>query len=763
MRFILSILILLNSYSLLLSQNTDKSYWITPSDDSLKNKANVWLAFRKEINIKEIPTSFKVKIACDTKYWLWINGKLAISEGSLKRGPTPADSYVDEVNLAKFLLKGKNTFAILVWHFGRSGFAHKSTGIPALYVESGLLKSDKNWKAMVHPAFSSTGPPHPNFRLAEQNTRFDAQKDIPDWINPDFKDSLWKNALEIGTPPDAPWGKLIIRPIPMFKDFGKKSYTNQSELLGITKQDTLKAKLPYNAQVTPWFKIETSGGKKVDLLMDNYFVGGNKNYASVRTEYITKPGVQEFEAFAWMNGHEVYYVFPKGTKVIDIGYRESGYATNFTGSFTCDDAFNNKLREKALRTLYVTLRDNYMDCPDRERAQWWGDAVIEIGETFYAFDTMSYLLSKKAILELVNWQRKDSVMYSPVPDGNWGKELPPQILASISMYGFWNYYWYTGDLETIKKTYPAVKRYLAIWKKDEYGMVYHRKGDWDWEDWGENIDAPILDNCWYYLALEAAEKTAELIGEKQDALSFKSEREKIKRNFNNVFWKGDHYRSNGYTGEPDDRANGMAVLIGMADSAKWISIKKLLGKEFHASPYMEKYILECFFKMNDADGALERMKKRYKPMVESKYTTLWENFSLTEEDTYNHAWSGGPLTLLSQYIAGIEPLIAGYGAYKIVPQMGSLKTVECKTSTCKGDITVALSKTENKFEALIDAPSIGGILGIPKCNTPYSVIEMDGIAVWRKEEKKSQEGGIREEKLFYFLYIDKGKHTVKAY
>ena len=36
--------------------------------------------------------------------------------------------------------------------------------------------------------------------------------------------------------------------------------------------------------------------------------------------------------------------------------------------------------EKSQRTLYITMRDTYMDCPDRERAQWWGDEVNESGE-----------------------------------------------------------------------------------------------------------------------------------------------------------------------------------------------------------------------------------------------------------------------------------------------------------------------------------------------------------------------------------------------
>ena len=65
------------------------------------------------------------------------------------------------------------------------------------------------------------------------------------------------------------------------------------------------------------------------------------------------------------------------------------------------------------------MRDTYMDCPDRERAQWWGDVVNELG-----------------------------------------KELPLQMLASVGRYGFWTHYFYSGDAETMRDVYPRVKDYL---------------------------------------------------------------------------------------------------------------------------------------------------------------------------------------------------------------------------------------------------------------------------------------------------------------
>jgi alpha-L-rhamnosidase len=52
---------------------------------------NTWMAFRKTFTLNSIPSSAITNIAVDSKYWMWINGNLAIFEGGLKRGPTPTD------------------------------------------------------------------------------------------------------------------------------------------------------------------------------------------------------------------------------------------------------------------------------------------------------------------------------------------------------------------------------------------------------------------------------------------------------------------------------------------------------------------------------------------------------------------------------------------------------------------------------------------------------------------------------------------------
>lgn len=146
-----------------------------------------------------------------------------------------------------------------------------------------------------------------------------------------------------------------------------------------------------------------------------------------------------------MSGHIVKYAIPQGVEVKAVKFRETGYDTEFAGTFACDDPFMNELWKRAARTLYVNMRDNYFDCPERERAQWWGDAVNELGQAFYAFDPQAQKLALKAIYELMNWQRGDGVIFSPVPAGNWTRELPLQMLASVGWYGFYTQYYYSGD------------------------------------------------------------------------------------------------------------------------------------------------------------------------------------------------------------------------------------------------------------------------------------------------------------------------------
>ena len=673
-----------------------------------------WQCFRKEFCLVS-GKGVSLKVAADTKYWLYVNGELVVREGGLKRGPNPTDSYCDVFDEVPNLKCGRNSVAVLVQYYGRNSFSHKPSAQPGVWFEMdcalGKVVSDNSWKATRYDAFWAPEDENPKgprqYRLAGANVGYDARKAV-DFASADFDDSAWNDAVEVSREA-AEWGDFVERPIPHWCWSELLDYQSQT----INGEGAIECALPYNAQVTPYIRLKAKGGEKIVICTDDYWIGKARSF---KTEYIATAGEQEFETPIWANGHSVLYYVPQGVEVLDVKYRESGYDSDFVGSFECDNEFCNKLWQKAARTLYVTMRDNYMDCPDRERAQWWGDVVVELGEAGYLFDERAHLLTRKAILELMNWQQPNGVIASPVP-GWYKSELPCQMLASVGYYGFQTYYMLTGDSQTIADIYPRVRKYLfEVWEPQNSGLVKTRRGGWYWGDWGKNIDKPALQQCWYALALKGFAQMARTTGHRSDAMMAEQMYDKMFHSFNSSYWNEElqHYKSAGYKDVPDDRVQAMAVLAGLVPQERFETMRQFFATYYNASPYMEKYVLEALCVMGYYEDALKRMEQRFGTMVAAPHTTLWEGWEYTGgkgmqyksgNGTYNHAWSGGGLTILSQYIAGIEPIKPQFELFRVCPNLASLNRVKSVVPTVFGNIELSVDKSDNLLNITLIVPA----------------------------------------------------------
>jgi len=710
--------------------------WIWQTADG---PVNTWMCFRKTVTLASAPATAYTRIAADSKYWLWINGQLVVFEGQLKRNANHNDTYYDSLNLAPYLKAGANTIAAQVWYWGKEGFDHHSSGKGGFLFDGDFggtaVRSDATWKLKAHPAYeNSTTGGQPNFRLSEYNVRFNAQNDaINGWQQPGYDDAGWDAATEKGIPPGAPWNNLIKRPYPQFKNSGLLNYTNSASLPATAPGGVIDARLPYDAHVSIYMRISTAtAGQLINIQTDMYdsmYLFGDG--PSLRSEYITKVGVQEFETLMWISGDEVKYTIPAGVTIQALQYREIGYPAEMTGQFSSSDAFYTKLWQKATRTLYVSMHDDFMDCPDRERGMWWGDVTNQLGEVFYSLDANAHALIRKDMSVLTGWQRSDNTLLSP-PTTLWTEELPHQMLAAVGWYGFWNYFWNTNDSASIRAAYPAIKKYLGVWSMGSNGLVTHRDGGWNWGDWGDNIDINVLDNCWYYLALKAAIPMAAMSGSAGDTADYRSRMNSIASKFASSYWKsaGQYFMSSSVT-TPDDRANAMAVISGLAQPEHYAGIRTVLTQRTFASPYMEKYVLEALCKMNSDSLALARMKTRYTKMVNANYTTLWEVWNGLSEGTINHGWNA-PNTVLSQYIAGVSPTAPGWSSYSVVPQMAQLTAVSAVVPSVKGNITVNDSLSSSQFSMnLVSPPGTKALVGIPK-KRAWKSISANGLTVWNQ-------------------------------
>ena len=657
--------------------------------------SNQWIAFRRDVKLEAVPQEVQAHIAVDSKYWLWVNGSMVVFEGGLKRGPNPRDSYFDTVDLAPYLQKGENRIALLLWYFGKDGFSHLGSGTPQLWFDCPEL-GEGAWFCRVHPAYgTAVDLPAPNYRLPESSIAFDARKDIAGWQT---------GSLEGFSPAvtlDNTLGALHARPIPQWKDFGIQEVAFETH--PGPEADTLVARLPHNMQMTPVLSVEDSeGGHRIVIETDHARVGEQ----CLRAEYFTRAGSQTYESLGWLSGEKLILTVAHGAKVTALKYRETGYDTTPDGTFTCSDPFFNRFWEKGLRTIYVNARDSFFDCPDRERGQWWGDIVTILGESFYTYSPSLYGLIRKGIRELVDWQRPDDILFSPIP-GNYGVELPCQMLAAVGHYGIWNYYVNTGDLETVRYAYPKVKKYLETYQVGPDGLMAWHDGDWNWGDWGDNRDMRLLQNFWYVLALQGVSDMADALGLDKEGGYFWDRRDALIAAINRVAWTGTCYRHPDYAGETDDRVNALAVLSGVAARDKYDAVFEVLKAEEHASPYMEKYVMEALFAIGHGDYALERERRRYGFMVDHPdHDTLFENWNVGVDGDWdcgsvNHAWSGGPLAVFPARMLGIVPKEPGWKVFSVRPDPAAFDECRISFPTVRGTVAVDFRRGEGWMDVTV--------------------------------------------------------------
>ena len=183
-----------------------------------------WQCFHHEFYMFA-PKSAELKIAADTKYWLWVNGELVVREGGLKRGPTPTDSYCDVLAEVPNLKFGKNEVVVLVQYYGKNSFSHRASATPGLYFDltSPLdhIVSNDEWKAVRYDAMwapATEGGEYMTgirlYRLAGENVGYDARKALD--FSKHIDSQSWPQAVAIERD-KAEWGELVERPIPFWR------------------------------------------------------------------------------------------------------------------------------------------------------------------------------------------------------------------------------------------------------------------------------------------------------------------------------------------------------------------------------------------------------------------------------------------------------------------------------------------------------------------------------------------------------------------
>jgi hypothetical protein len=721
--------------------------WIWQPED---RPDNTWLRLRKKVTLSGKPTSAAVRIAAENKYWLYVNGQLVVPDGGLDLRPDLTNTYYDALDIAPYLTSGDNVIAALVWYKGGiAGYTQQTKQDGGFLFEAAVagatparIVSDSSWKVRVHPAFARN-PQHveaQDYKWVQYPIRYDARNDPGDWTAVAFDDSSWPVATQKGTPPSAPWGALVNRTIPMLKATGLLPYTNQASLpASVTASTAFTGDIGNNIQASAYLKVNAPAGVTITIRMNQWY----------QEQFVTRAGVQDYLTYQWQNTsgqpwskHSVEYAFSNVTgpvQILDLKYRPLGYNTEFVGSFTSSNPRLNTLWTKSRNTSYVCMRDQFYDCPDRERGQWWGDVSEQILYSFYLYDSNASLLAKKAFRELFNTQKPDGSLYTTAPGVAF--HLPDQNMAAANALG--QYYLYTGDSALVTELYPKVatflKRYVASTRNSD-GMLILQPGVWNWIDWGSNLDiqtgsANTVVNSLLVRLLETAKVLAQVSGVTADVSFYQGLEDAVLSHFNQYFWRpgASAYvfglQNGTQSSTIDDRSNAWAVLSGAADASRLPGVLGVLTNQLNASPYQERYIEEAMFQMGNDNEAIARMLRYYQSDIDSWSQTMWER-SGGSIDSNNHAWAASPTYLLGAFVAGVRPTAPGWASYQVTPLLGTLTSVSATVPSVRGSITVSHSLSATSYAlALISPVGTRALVGIPR-KRPWTSITANGATVW---------------------------------
>ena len=122
---------------------------------------------------------------------------------------------------------------------------------------------------------------------------------------------------------------------------------------------------------------------------------------------------------------------------------ESTYPVNRIGSFACSDARLEKIWEISTRTLKLCMEDTFTDCPLYEQTHWVGDARNESLLAYPVFGAPTWPGGACA-----SRRSRSSGTRSRAARRRrrWDVLIPAwSFLWGIST---WDYYWYTGDLDS---------------------------------------------------------------------------------------------------------------------------------------------------------------------------------------------------------------------------------------------------------------------------------------------------------------------------
>ena len=706
---------------------------------ALNTVGNGFVAYRRQFTLGAAPASATMHLFADARYVLWVNG------APVHRGPNRFESrgpQYDTVEIGSALQAGSNTIALVV--MGNASNARMMNHPPALTLRldiggATVLRTDTAWKCSNQTRYRPASVTWPDII-----DRIDTRVEDGDWTLPGYNSSAWSAAVAVT---GDSWGPLAARRIPLLRDTPVAYALTGGTTLPATRTTGQQINFTLSRLVQAYsiIDLETTANTQLTL-----------NYAGGIT-YFAKAGRQIYissDSYAF-NGGSITVNSGQAT-IHSIQLVERIYPFDLAGSFNSSDPLLNKLWAVCARSGQVLSEDAYVDCADRERAEWMDcdPPAFDVTRTAmsapgpdglprYADARLSGEMLRRTALTLqsTGWVKAHTC------SDRFDIHAKMEDRACDWIQGARRYYESTGDPALIREIWPVIVTQLNYFlaRKSVRGLVRAR----EWVVWGNPIGYYTCEgtglNAFVYKALSDAAYLGQAIGQNPQAATFAQAATDLAAAMNTVLWdetSGNYFT--GYYSTADQAApenSGLTTPLAIANqkfapsmfSALWMLDQGVVpeARKARVTQYLIAnraqsvrimtfyYLFLQLYQQHTAAFDMEilnTLRTKWSGMANSAYQTTWEEF---EGGSIAHVYGMFPGYFLSAYTLGVR--LDGLPSAKkllIEPRPGDLTFADGNVVTELGVVPVSWRRLNGGLEVTCTVPpGVTAKLRVPRFNT----------------------------------------------
>jgi hypothetical protein len=748
---------------------------------------NSWMQARRTFKLTAIPKQAVIRVTADSRYRLYINGV------HINRGPArgfQASWPYDTLDIASYLKKGKNVIAVLVHNYGIGTFQYIHQGFAGLLVWGKVgkldISTDNQWRMRSAPGYKRLMT-RVSLQLGFQE-HFDARIDDGTWLRLDYNDSDWliPHCRNFGS---MPWYSLEERGIPFLREEillpkemvsvknGKcnTKYIDAPDIATLFCQENHRWIKPNtNLRFSKdWISLEThptgkdnyfaycfdfgkevtgsirlkvegaDGNEIIDTLVCEYvdgiqpiFIQPDKNWGRMAygNRLFLRKGKTEHEQFEYWGFRYLVLIVRNSKKRLKINLRLQwvGYPLEVKAEFHSSNQMLNKIYEISAWTQQCCMFDAYVDCPWREQAQWWGDARIQAGNTFYL--SADARLLKRGIKQIGTQELPNGLSYGHAPTIAHECILPDFTLVWLLTH--WDYYWQTGDIFLFKGMQARIHRALNYFSRAtaKNGLLPYDKRYWLFLDWTGLFKEgySTLYNLLYLMALRKAIELFRLLGDQNSVRVYRTREKALKKAIEKLlfnqktrtFSDGLHWDTQPVNREAP-HVLAYAILLDLFPEEHPAFCKKLVrltkkqnlfslnlkpanfipDKRIIPSPYFMYYIFEALKKCKENETVVDCIARWWGDMVQAGLTTTAEVWQVDPgNSSLCHAWSAHPVIHLSNILLGINQTNPAWKEIIFSPTFTHADSVRGKVATPLGVIESGWKKADRKINVYLSLP-----------------------------------------------------------